>query len=172
MLVTESSRGDQLAIASIDGGSPSTPAPETGREQRAGVFSPDGRWIVFSEHGEGRADIYIRSVSGVGGRRLVSTGGGTEPRWTRGGREIVYLSRTEMMSVSVDPSTGAVGNPTRLFRISDIGRDPDGRTHSYDVTPDGARFLVVKRVESPNTLPLVVVLNWRPDLGRSAGGAR
>jgi serine/threonine-protein kinase len=172
MLVTESSRGDQLTIASVDGSSPSTPALETGREQRAGVFSPDGRWIAFSEHGEGRADIYLRSVGGVGGRRLVSTGGGTEPRWTKGGREIVYLSRTEMMSVSVDPLTGAVGNPTSLFRITDIGRDPDGRTHSYDVTPDGTRFLVVKRVERSNTLPLVVVLNWRPDFGRSAGGAR
>jgi serine/threonine-protein kinase len=169
MLVTESSRGDQLTIATIDGSSPSRPTAETGREQRGGVFSPDGRWIAFSEHGGGRADIYIRSVSGVGGRRLVSTGGGTEPRWTKSGREIVYLSRTEMMSVSVDPSTGAVGNPTTLFRITDLKRDPDGRTHSYDVTPDGSRFLVVKRVERPNTQPLVVVLNWRPDLGRPAG---
>jgi hypothetical protein len=31
---------------------------------------------------------------------------------------------------------------------------------------------VVRLVEGSNTLPLVVVLNWRPDLGRSAGGAR
>lgn len=73
-----------------------------------------------------------------------------------------------MKSASVDPATGDVGAPQTLFRITDLNAALDPRTHSYDVTPDGARFLVLKRVERPAAQPLVVVLNWRPDLGRPA----
>lgn len=168
MLVTESTRGDRVTIAPADGSTPPKPIPESALEQRSGVFSPDGRWMAFSEHGEGRDDVFIRSLSGAGGRRLVSAGGGTEPRWTKGGREIVYLSRTGMMAVPVDPTTGAVGAPSTLFRTTDLMGDRAGRTHSYDVTPSGDRFLVVKRVERPATQPLVIVLNWRPTLAQSA----
>jgi len=79
---------------------------------------------------------------------------------------------TSMMSVAVDPSTGEVSAPVPLFRVTDLERRPDGRTHSYDVTADGERFLVVKRVERAATQPLAVVMHWRPDLGQPAGAAR
>ena len=141
-------------------------------QQRLGVFSPDGRWIAYSEHGNARADIYIRSASGAGGRTLVSAAGGVQPRWTKGGREIVYLSGTAMMSVTVDLVTGAAGAPVMLFRVADTFYDSDGRTHSYDVTPSGDRFLFAKRVERPAAQPLVVVLNWRPNMGQPAGPAK
>ncbi|MGH7561732.1 MAG: hypothetical protein ACRENB_12015 [Gemmatimonadales bacterium] len=108
--------------------------------------------------GETRTGIYLQSVSGRGVRSLISTTGGTEPRWTRGGREIVFLSGTSMMSVSVNLLTGEVGVPVKLFETADLVRDIEGRTHSYDVTADGKRFLVLRRVERPAAQPLVVVL--------------
>jgi Tol biopolymer transport system component len=173
MLVTEATHGDHLTVAPVDGSGPAKPMGESSLEQRAATFSPDGRWVAFTEYGEGRSDVYIRSVSGVGGRRLVSAGGGSQPRWTKGGREIVYLSRSDMMNVSVDPSTGAVGAPTTLFRSTDVARpNADGRTLIYDVTAGGDRFLLVKRVERLASQPLVVVLNWRPNLGRPAQGTK
>jgi eukaryotic-like serine/threonine-protein kinase len=162
MLLTESTTGDRVMIATVDGSGPLRPVAETSLEQRLGMFSPDGRWIAYSEHDDGRGDIYIRSVSGAGGRRLVSAGGGMQPRWTKGGREIVYLTGTALMSVNVDPETGTVGSPATLFRITDLDRDRDGRVHSYDVTPDGQRFLVVKHMPRRAVQPLGVVLNWRP----------
>ncbi len=168
MLVTETSQGDRLMTGAADGSGPLKPVAEGGLEQRLGVFSPDGRWIAYSEHGTARAEVYLRSVSGTGGRRLVSAAGGIQPRWTKGGRELVYLSGTAMMSAAVDPATGTVGVTAMLFRVADLSYDPDGRTHSYDVTPGGDRFLVLKRVERPGAQPLVVVLNWRPDMGQGS----
>jgi hypothetical protein len=77
-----------------------------------------------------------------------------------------------MMSAPVDRATGTVGAPVPLFSAADLLFDPDGRTHSYDVASDGDRFLVLKRVERPGAQPLVVVLNWRPELGQRADGGR
>ena len=173
LLYTETSSNDRMMIAPLDGKGSPAPVAESTLEQRVGVFSPDGRWIAYSERGEVRSEIYMRSVSGAGGRRLVSSNGGTEARWTKGGREIVYLSGPAMMSVSVDPITGAVGDPVRLFGVSDLAHDLSwGETLSFDVTASGDRFLVARRVERPDAQPLVVVLNWRADAGTPAAGAK
>jgi eukaryotic-like serine/threonine-protein kinase len=172
LLLTEATTGDRVMIARLDGGGEPRLLTETSLEQRLGVFSPDGRWIAYSEHGDGVGDIYIRSVSGAGGRRLVSAGGGMQPRWTRGGREIVYMTGTTMMSVAVDPVTGTVGAPTALFSVTDLERERGGPIHSYDVTADGQRFLVVKSNVRPAAQPLGVVLNWRPDVPAATPGRR
>jgi Tol biopolymer transport system component len=165
MLVTETFDGQRVLLASTADTIASRPLSETGSRQRLAVFSPDGRWIAFAQTDGGRSDVYIRSASGTGGRRLVSAGGGYQPRWTKGGREIVYLTGAAMMSVAVDPATGDVGMPTQLFRSGDVEHRLDDLVHSYDVTADGQRFLVIKPVARPATQPLVVTLNWRPNLG-------
>ena len=77
-----------------------------------------------------------------------------------------------MTSVSVNPLTGEVGTPAMLFCVNDSDIDPDGWAHGYDVTPDGARFLIAKRMERPGVQPLVVVLNCRPDVGARAASAK
>jgi len=43
------------------------------------------------------------------------------------------------------------------------------RTHGYDVTPDGSRFVMVLEEGRPNRLPAVVVLNWLQRLGEQVG---
>jgi serine/threonine-protein kinase len=173
MLMMENPGRDRMMLVPLDSaGGPPRPLASSTLDQRLAVFSPDGRWIAYTEHGPGQADIYLRSVNGDGGRRLLSVGGGSEPRWTRGGREIVYLGPGSMISVAINPATGEAGTPAALFSTTDLEVDPWGRLHSYDVTPDGGRFLVAKTVPRPAALPLVVVLNWRPELGRPAGSIR
>jgi eukaryotic-like serine/threonine-protein kinase len=169
MLVTEYSDAFRVLIAAIGDGAPPRRLIEAGLARLA-VFSPDGRWIAYSEHDGPRPEIYVRSADGSGARRLVSTGGGVQPRWTKGGREIVYLSGGSLMSATVDPASGEIGEPKALFGINDLDIDPYGRRHSYDVSPDGERFLVLRRVALPNALPLEVVVNWRP--GLELGGNR
>jgi Tol biopolymer transport system component len=162
MLLTEYSDAFRVLVADLAGSAPPRPLLESGRS-RLGTFSPDGRWIAYSEHSGSRAEIYIRPVDGTSGRRLVSTSGGMQPRWTKDGREIVYLSGTSLMSVSIDPDTGEPGVPAALFSLTDLAIDAQGRRHSYDVTANGERFLVVKRVERLHAQPLAVVVNWRPE---------
>ena len=109
-----------------------------------------------------------------GGRWQVSTGGGTGPLWARSGKELFYLGPgasggVTVMSASVESgSTFRAGNPARLFE----GRYlmvPDGGL-TYDVSPDGQRFLMSKPVGSPaqTVAPtsLIVVQNWFEELKR------
>ena len=88
--------------------------------------------------------------------------GGRGPRWTRGGREIVYLTGDDsIMSVSVDPSTGSAQLPRFVLRDHRLAE-----TRSFDVSADGERFLMVLPVPRPDAQPLTVVLNWFTELKR------
>jgi eukaryotic-like serine/threonine-protein kinase len=160
ILVTDSPGRTEILELTVDGSVKPKSLTEAGVEQRYGMYSPDGKRIAFTEIRDGRSDVYLRSAAGDGGRRLVSAGGGSQPRWTKGGREIVYLAGAEMMSATIDPATGEPGAPKFLFRAA---IEPSAWSHSYDVTPDGERFLMVKRIERDGAQPLVVTLNWRPD---------
>ena len=81
----------------------------------------------------------------------MSVQGGTAPRWTRNGREIVYQWSDVLYAVSVDPERREVGAPSMLFR---------GRYTALDATADGNRFLALKPIERPEALPLLVWFNW------------
>jgi hypothetical protein len=67
------------------------------------------------------------------------------------------------MAVSIDPATGEPGQPMTLFRDSTL-------VGSYDVTPDGERFLMLRR--QPWAVPrrVVVVTNWFEELKAKVGG--
>lgn len=135
--------------------------------QRNGAFSPDGRWLAYEEFNANRqSEVYVRTIRATGGRRQVSADGGSQPRWTRGGRELVYRKGDRVLSVTFDPVTGEVGTPTLLFRKADAGRIGGGRTVGYDVTPDGSQFLMVTPIERPGAQPTIVVLNWLDELQR------
>jgi Tol biopolymer transport system component len=107
------------------------------------AFSPDGRWVAYSstESPSGRPEVYVASFPSPGRRWKVSSGGGSQARWRRDGRELFYLGsdRTLMAAaVSGTPSTFEAGAPTPLFEM----RFPYGQYHAYDVATDGQRFLV------------------------------
>lgn len=105
--------------------------------------SPDGRWVTYQSRRSGRSEIWLRHVWDEAVDLQVTTDGGTRPAWTRGGRELVYLdAEGRMVARSIDLSTAmpAIGSPSPLFAV-DIYRDLVGRT--FDVTPDGGRFIVI-----------------------------
>jgi eukaryotic-like serine/threonine-protein kinase len=155
---------DRLMLAPIAGGDP-TPFEERETSQRNGAFSPDGRWLTYEEFSpNGKPEVYVRALDGQGGRRQLSADGGSQPRWTRGGREVVYRKGDAVLSVSFRPATGEVGTPALLFRKADAGRLGNGRTIGYDVTPDGSQFLMVTPIERPGAQPIVVILNWFGEL--------
>ena len=54
--------------------------------------SPDGRWLAYESNESGTSEIFVRPFPALdSGRWPVSTGGGTQPLWSRDGREIFYL---------------------------------------------------------------------------------
>ena len=84
--------------------------------------------------------------------------------WTQDGREPVYREGDKVMAVSIDLATGASGPPRVLFS----GPYPDNpgwtRPRSYDVTPDGERFLLTKLPGEQPRPRIMVVLNWFEEL--------
>src|ERR1700752_2183389 len=59
-----------------------------------------------------RQEIYVSPFPGPGPRRQVSTGGGSEPLWSRDGRELLFLNGSQLMGVTVTPGgTWPAGQP-------------------------------------------------------------
>jgi hypothetical protein len=116
------------------------------------------------ESGQG-VDVFIQSFPDPRVKRIkVSPAHGSEPMWTQGGRELVYREGEKVMAVSIDLATGASGPPHVLFS----GPYPDNpgwtRPRSYDVTPDGQRFLLTKLPGERPQPRIMVVLNWFEEL--------
>ena len=133
----------------------------------AARFSPDGRWLAYISDESGRFEVYVQSYPGPGGKWQISTEGGTEPVWTRNGRELFYRSGDKMMAVDVATQPGfAAGKPRMLFEGPyEPAQIP---VANYDVSPDGQRFLMLKPVEQAQAAPtqINVVLNWFEELKR------
>jgi serine/threonine-protein kinase len=130
------------------------------------TLSPDGRWMAYDsdESGQG-VDVFIQSYPDPRVKRVkVSPAHGSEPLWTRGGRELVYREGDKVMAVTIDPATGTSGPPQVLF----AGPYPDNtgwtRPRSYDVTPDGERFLLTKLPAERPQPRIMVVLDWFTEL--------
>src|SRR5262249_12641997 len=111
--------------------------------------------------------------AGPAGKWMVSSGAGitiptgqaaTKLKWRGDGRELFYLERGNMMAVSLSalegqPRSIKPGVPKALFKFP-------ARASSWDVTPDGNRFLIAMRAqENPGPpAPLTVVVNWTAGL--------
>src|SRR5262249_45703013 len=106
----------------------------------------------------GRFEIFVRPFPGPGPKYQISADGGTMARWARNGREIFFRKGDRMMAVGVEPMpTFTAGRPRLLFEGPFLD--------SYDVDPDGKRFLMVRKDPAESGAPRVnVVLNWLQDL--------
>lgn len=80
---TESSGMDIVSIP-ITGGKPA-PVVNSAFDEAGAALSPDGKLIVYVSNESGRNEIYLRPYAGQGQRVQVSSGGGTEPVWSRKG---------------------------------------------------------------------------------------
>ena len=127
------------------------------------VFSPDGRWVAFVSDESGREEVYVQPFRRAGQRRRISTSGGTLPRWRRDGRELFYLSNDEqLVAVPIEPGENLEpGTPRPLFAV---GRRPS-LLRTYDVSPDGERFIVMSPAAEASPQP-VVVIDWAAELAR------
>jgi Tol biopolymer transport system component len=124
-------------------------------------FSPDGRFVALTSRESGRAEIYVTAYPGPGERIRVSTGGAGNPRWNPNGRELFYVSHdNRLMSVPVRSRPSLeLGNPMSVFPLA-------GKWGwlSFEVSPDGRRFLAVVPEIMADELPLTVVANWTAEL--------
>ena len=147
------------------------PFLQTPFSERAPAFSPDGRWLAYSSDESGRYEVYVRSYPDAGAKYVVSTEGGTEPLWNPKGRELFYRNGNKVMAVDIQTKLAfSAAKPRLLFegQYASIGA-PLGRNRSFDVSPDGQRFLMTK--PSSESTQINLVLNWIQELqDRAAPG--
>ncbi len=133
---------------------------QTELEDAAPKFSPDGRFVVYTSNESGRFEVYVRSFPGGTGKRQISTSGGTQPRWSRDGKETFYVERDTLMAVRVTttPSFSA-DSPQVLFGHPGLLADPQVSPR-YDVANDGQRFVLKETLEGAKPVSIHVVQNW------------
>jgi serine/threonine-protein kinase len=131
-------------------------------------LSPDGRWVAFTTNESGRDEVVVQPFPGPGGRVQVSTGGGTEPVWSRDGHRLFYRGERELMAAVIRPGPGftVAARDTVLTDTYMYATNPHA---NYDVMPDGKHFIFL---EPDNAGELIVVANWSSVLrARMTGGA-
>ena len=161
LVVTERNlnTGDDLHLISLDGAPTIRPFLTTSDNERDGQISPGGGFLAYVSDESGREEIYVRPISGDGGKTPISTSGGRSPRWSPLGDELFYWRGTVMMRVSVQLAPSfRPGQPEVLLK----GRYRDA---AYDVTEDGQHFIMVTRAH-PELRDLNIVLNWSTELER------
>ncbi len=157
--------GLDLFLVPLDANARPVPLLVTDNSEYAADLSPDGKWFVYVSRASGRPEIGVRSVAGGGDESRVSLNGGTEPRWSRDGREIFYREGQKMMVVEVATEpTVSISKPRALFE--GLYEVMDGPIN-YDVTPDGRRFVMVKMERSEAPTELRVVTGWERELRKA-----
>ena len=148
-----------------------TAVVHTPAEDASPEFSPDGKWLAYSSNESGRWEVYAQPYPGPGPRVMISTAGGYAPTWRADGREMYFYNMNsgivEMSAVPIVASGSilSAGKPQVLFRGQYGMTSP---IRGYDVTPDGKRFLFIRRVDPPAEAPqqFVLVQNWFEELSR------
>jgi Tol biopolymer transport system component len=133
-----------------------------------GRFSPDGKWLAYNSNETGISQIFVRAfpspASGSGKKWQISQKGGQDVRWRGDGREL-YWGTQDGTIWAADIRTGPrgieSGTPHALF-TAPIYTATAG---SFDVTPDGQRFLLLLFAsQAEGSIRLNVVSNWQAGL--------
>ncbi len=183
VLPTASSDGRSLLVAISEAGNfarfllprsgQGQPVPLSGGSQFSEEhpeISLDGRWTAFDSSESGQREVYVQPIP-AGPKRQVSIGGGQMPVWNRNGSELFYAARDGMlMSVAIRLEAGSpeIAEPQPLFPLQlGIGGEIQFVRHAYDVSPDGQRFLVIRRAQDSEPDGAVIVTNWTSVLGKA-----
>ena len=159
-----------LWVLPMTGDSKPVPFLSTPFREGRGQFSPDGKWVAYTSDESGRNEVYVQSFPAGGSKWQISSKGGDWVRWRKDTKEIFYVAPDrKVMSVAPQTLSGSLefGIPRALFTIPvalGTAGDIAPYTYSYDVTPDGQRFLALAATADAESPPMTVILNWQTEL--------
>jgi len=138
------------------------PILEEPANQLQARLSPDGRWLAYASDESGDWEVYVRPFPEGRGKRLVSTGGGSQPLWRGDGKELFYVAAdNRIVAVPIlAGQTFATGERQPLFATRIPPVLPPWRTE-YAVSPDGQRFLVNSIMPETERTPITIAVNWQ-----------
>lgn len=158
--------GSAVDIMMRPPGSPGAAIPylRDGKRNLEGRLSPDGHWIAFSTDRSGRFEVVVQSFPTASGRYAISAEGGRFPRWRADGRELYFLSGSQMMAVDITPGrVPPFGLARKLFeaKLVQAADQLALAGYEYDVSANGSRFLL-NRIVREAVSSMTVILNWNP----------
>jgi serine/threonine protein kinase len=156
--------GWDLELLPAEGGRPPVPFLHTPISERQGEVSPDGRWIAYNCDESGRMELFVQSFPVPGAKYQVTSGGATNVvnRWTRDGKELMFLAGDGVTVMAAEVTTGAsfrAGAPHELFKLR-----PD--LIGVDFASDGERVLVSAPPGRPLPASVTIETNWAAQLER------
>ncbi len=158
--------GDDIRILRLEGARETELAVGTEFHEWGPAFSPDGRWLAYTSDKDGKYQVYVQPYPAGDKIWQISTDSGEEPIWSPKGDELYYRNGDKWMVVAIvtEPEFSA-GTPQVLFE----GPYLNVPGLSYDVSPDGQRFLVLQpQYDDSQVRELHVVTNWFDELKRLA----
>ena len=139
-------------------------------------FSPDGKWLAYSSVApkQTQAIPYIEPYPATGAKYQISTEreGGSNPMWSRDGREVFYTPGPGiiLMSVSVTTTPSFSFGPGKPV-ARPFTNSPPIAGRMFDTAPKHERFLglLPAGAADPSAMrreEIRVVLNWTEELKR------
>ena len=152
-------KGDILAVRpGVDTkATPVLASPEV--SEYSPELSPDGRWLAYVSNDGGRYEVRVTPFPTGRGQWQISSNGGSEPVWSRDGRELFYVDAAGFLTAAqiASGSEFRVLSQRRLFSTTPFVLYGIWN-RNYDVTRDG-RFLMIRRSDdAPRRI--VAVFNW------------
>jgi Tol biopolymer transport system component len=129
------------------------------------VPSPaDPRYVAYVSDESGSNQVFLTTWPDAGQKFSVSIDGGLWPRWKGDGSELYFALGNDIFAVEVRYDPVRLGRPEKLFARPEYDdRQPYGWPATFDVTPDGQRFLVTELVVDDDLEPAIAVIpNWSP----------
>jgi len=135
-----------------------TPFLQTKHAELHAKLSPDGRFIAYGSYETGEREIYVRSFPDGKSFRRVSANGGAQAQWRRDGKELFFVEGNSLMAVPVTTTPSlTVGTAKKLFSHDSL---PSRVGNTYDVAPNGQRFILCETEAVASDAKIRVVLNW------------
>jgi serine/threonine-protein kinase len=109
-------------------------------------FSPDGRWLAHQSNESGRNEVYVRAfpppASGEGGKWQISNSGGSAPRWSPNGHDLVYQSGDQIMAATYTAKGDTFAAEKPRVWIAKLGGP------QWDLAADGKQVVVLTPVDT------------------------
>ena len=129
-------------------------------------FSNNGKYIAYTSGESGAYQVYIQRFPFDGFKKIVSVEGGSEePRWAPDDSKLYFRNGQKIMSVNIEyVNELQIGEPEIICETNFINVPG----HSYDIHPDGDKFLVLLGDTTHTTNEIHMVQGWFEEIGQKA----
>ena len=118
-------------------------------------FSPDGGLVAYQSDESGISEVFVQEFP-FGSKWQVTNGGGSQPRWSSGGREIVYLRSSTIYATPITLRPFSTGIPQQLFSAPNMV--------GFDISRDGKRIVALQQGENTENPHFVLITGWFEEL--------